>query len=140
MTDRQLRWLALSVLVSSSALNYLDRTILSALMPTLRREFAIGGTELGNIVAAFYLPYAFASPVMGWLIDRAGLRWGASIVVGMWSLASLGTGLAGGLASLMVCRAALGLAESGGIPATGKGYAVYLEPRDRALGNAVGQI
>src|SRR4051794_2503168 len=140
MTDRQLRWLALSVLVLSSTLNYLDRVILSALMPTLRREFAIGGAGLGNLVAAFYLTYAFASPALGWFIDRSGLRRGASAVVGLWSVVSLGTGLVGGLGSLMLCRAFLGVAESGGIPATGKGYAVYLEPCDRALGNAVGQI
>src|SRR4051812_565020 len=119
MSERQLRWLALSVLVLSSTLNYLDRMILSALMPTLRQEFEIGGAGLGGIVAAFYLTYACASPFMGLLIDRVGLRWGASLVVFLWSLASLATTLVGGLGSLMLCRGALGLAESGGIPVTG---------------------
>ena len=140
MTARQLRWVAVSVLVLASTLNYLDRMLLSALMPTLRTEFGIGGAELGNIVAAFSLTYALSSPVMGLLIDRIGLRWGASTVVGLWSMVGLSTGLTSTLTGLICCRGALGLAESGGIPATGKGSAVYLEPRDRALGSAVSQI
>lgn len=140
MTDRQLRWVAVSVLVVSSALNYLDRMVLSALMPTLRTEFGIRSEDLGRIVAAFSLPYALASPVMGVLVDRIGLKWGASLVVGLWSAVGLGTSFAGSFATLMACRALLGLAESGGIPVTGKGFAVYLEPRDRAMGAAVSQI
>src|SRR4051794_39526323 len=137
---RRLRWVALSILFLSSALNYLDRSVLSALMPTLTREFQISAGELGNIVAAFSIPYALAAPLMGLLIDRIGLRWGASFVVIFWSAASAATGFAGGLASLQIFRAVLGLAESGGIPTTGKGSAVYLEPRDRALGSAISQI
>ena len=140
MTERQLRWVALSVLFLSSGLNYLDRMVLSALMPTLRQEFRISGENLGHLLAAFYLPYAFASPLMGLLIDRIGLRWGASLVVALWSAVGIGTGFVTGFASLLVARAMLGLAESGGIPATAKGAAVYLEPRDRALGSAVSQI
>lgn len=140
MTNQRFRWFAIGVLVLSSALNYLDRNVLSALMPTLRQEFQIGGEDLGNLIAAFSLTYAFASPLMGLLIDRIGLRWGASAVVGLWSLVGMGTGFAGGFASLMVCRALLGFAEAGGIPATGKGAAVYLPPQDRALGSAVSQI
>jgi ACS family hexuronate transporter-like MFS transporter len=138
--EKQLRWFAVAVLVLSSGLNYLDRMILSALMPTLRAEFRLTGQDLGNIVAAFSITYAFASPLMGLLIDRIGLKWGASLVVGLWSMVGIGTGFVGGFASLLIARALLGLAESGGIPATGKGSAVYLEPQDRALGSAVSQI
>lgn len=140
MTERQLRWIALCVLFLSSALNYLDRNVLSALTPTLRTEFGIGGEGLGRIFAAFYITYALASPLMGLMIDRIGLRWGASTVVALWSMVGIGTGFSTSLASLMVCRALLGFAESGGIPATAKGSAVYLEPRDRALGSAVSQF
>lgn len=140
MSDQRLRWFAIGVLVLSSALNYLDRNVLSALMPTLREEFGIGGEDLGNLIAAFSLTYALASPAMGLLIDRVGLRWGASMVVGLWSLVGMGTGFAGSFASLIIFRSLLGFAEAGGIPTTGKGAAVYLQPQDRALGSAVSQI
>ena len=140
MNDRQLRWLAVCTLVLSSGLNYLDRNVLSALMPTLRSEFNISSEQLGLIITAFSIPYALASPVMGLFIDRIGLRWGATSVVGLWSLVGMATGFAGGLGSLIAYRALLGLTESGGIPVTGKGYATYLNERDRAFGNGIGQI
>ena len=31
--------------------------------------------------------------------------------------------------SLIVCRSLLGFAEAGGVPATGKGFAMYLPPK-----------
>jgi ACS family hexuronate transporter-like MFS transporter len=77
---------------------------------------------------------------MGLLIDRAGLRSGVSVVVGLWSLAGAGTGFAISYGHLLAFRAMLGFAESGGIPATAKGAAVYLEPQDRALGSAITQF
>src|SRR5688572_4989926 len=140
MRDRQLRWLAVCTLVVSAGLNYLDRNVFSALMPTLRAEFQISSEQLGLIITAFSIPYALASPVMGLFIDRIGLRRGASLVVGLWSLVGIGTGFVGSLGALIGCRALLGLTESGGIPVTGKGYATYLGERDRALGNGIGQV
>ena len=140
MSESGWRWFAVSILFLSSALNYLDRSLLSALMPTLRTEFQISNEQLGYIVSAFSITYAIMSPVMGWLIDRIGLRYGASMVVGLWSAVGIGTGFAGTLGALMVCRALLGVTESGGIPVTAKGTGVYLEPQDRALGSAVSQF
>ena len=60
--------------------------------------------------------------------------------MGVWSLAGMATGWTTSLGGLIGCRAALGVGESGGIPATGKASAVYLPPRERALGSAVFQI
>jgi ACS family hexuronate transporter-like MFS transporter len=40
---------------------------------------------------------------------------------------------------LVACRALLGLAEAGGIPAAGKAIHQYLLPAERALGNAINQ-
>jgi ACS family hexuronate transporter-like MFS transporter len=65
---------------------------------------------------------------------------GACVIVGLWSLAGTSTGLVGSLGGLMLCRAALGFAEAGGIPANGKAGALYLEPQDRALGLGISQV
>lgn len=132
-------WVAVGVLVLSSSLNYLDRMVLSALMPTLRRELKLGGEDIGLLVAAFSIVYGLASPAMGLVIDRVGLRIGAAAMVAMWSAAGMATGLASTFAGLLVCRAALGFAEAGGIPSTAKGYALYLPAKERALGAAAGQ-
>ena len=43
-------------------------------------------------------------------------------------------------ATLLWARAALGVAESAGIPASGKAVAVYLPPKERSIGTALNQI
>jgi ACS family hexuronate transporter-like MFS transporter len=139
-SSSNLRWLAISVFVLSSALNYLDRLVLSAIAPTLMSEFHLNSEQFGYLISAFSLTYAFSAPLMGLLIDRVGLTLGACLVVGLWSLAGMSTGFVGSFAGLMACRAALGFAEAGGIPASGKASAVYLASKDRALGSAISQI
>jgi ACS family hexuronate transporter-like MFS transporter len=57
----------------------------------------------------------------------------------MWSAAGIATGLTSGLTGIVVCRAWLGLAEAGGIPAAGKAIHEYLKPEERALGNGLNQ-
>src|SRR5258708_3989146 len=111
LSPSQRRLATVGVLYLASALNYLDRNVLSALAVTLRSEFHINNEEFGYVISAFSLVYAFSSPVMGLFIDRVGLTWGACVLVGLWSLAGISTGLVGSLGGLMICRAALGFAE-----------------------------
>jgi ACS family hexuronate transporter-like MFS transporter len=128
------------VLVLSSALNYLDRQVLAALMPTIQTEFGLSREDIGAVISAFSVVYALSSPLMGHFIDRAGLRTGAALIVAIWSAVGMATGLAGSFVSLIVCRSLLGFAEAGGVPATGKGFAMYLPPEDRAAGAALSQV
>jgi MFS transporter, ACS family, hexuronate transporter len=134
------RWWAIGVFALANALNFMDRQILAALAPQLMSEFHINAAGYGDVILAFSLCYALAAPLAGLLIDKLGLRAGASIAVGVWSLAGMATGWTTSLAGLTGCRAALGVGEAGGIPATGKASAVFLPPRERALGSAVFQI
>jgi ACS family hexuronate transporter-like MFS transporter len=136
----RLRWFVVAVIVLSSTLNYLDRQVLAALAPTIRTEFDLSNREYAAIITAFSVCYALASPLMGLLIDRTGVVAGAALVVGAWSLANMATGLVTTFTGLLLCRAALGVSEAGGIPATGKAFAVYLTPQDRAVGTALNQL
>jgi ACS family hexuronate transporter-like MFS transporter len=135
----RLRWLVVGVLVLSTALSFVDRQVLAALAPVLKEEFNLSNSGYGWVVSAFSLAYAVFAPVAGLLVDRVGLNAGISTAVVLWSLAGVTTGLSGGLGSLVACRAALGAAESAGIPATAKGFALYLKPHERAMGTALNQ-
>ena len=106
---------------------------------TASRRVPISYTGYGLVVAAFSLTYAGSAPFAGLLIDRIGLDAGATLAVGVWSLAGIATGFARGLTGLVCCRAVLGLAEAGGIPAVGKAIARYLPAPERALGNSINQ-
>ena len=140
MTSAKLRWIAVIVLVSSSALNYLDRLVLAALMPTIQIEFGLSREDVGAVLSAFSIVYAISSPLMGYLLDRMGLRTGTALIVAIWSAVGMATGFAGTFLALILCRAMLGFAEAGGVPATGKGFATYLPPEDRAIGAALSQV
>ncbi len=136
----RLRWFVVGVLVLSTALSFVDRQVLAALAPFLKDHFHLTNEGYGFVVSAFSLAYALFAPAAGLFIDRVGLTAGAAMAVGLWSVAGMATGLAGGLGGLLACRALLGAAESGGIPATAKGFALYLEPRERAMGTALNQV
>jgi ACS family hexuronate transporter-like MFS transporter len=133
------RWLVLAVFVLSSAINYLDRTTLAQLAGPISDEFHLTNAQYGWVLTAFFVPYAIAAPFAGWLIDSIGLTRAASLAVGLWSLAGIATGFSRGLGALVVCRAVLGLAEAGGIPAAAKAIHQYLKPAERSLGNALNQ-
>src|SRR5579862_7939238 len=119
------RWLVIGIFFLSSSINYLDRQSLATLAPLLRTEFHLNNTEYGWILAAFSITYAAAAPFAGLLIDRIGLNRGITLAVGLWSLAGMATGFTRGLGSLVACRAWLGIAEAGGIPAAGKAMHEY---------------
>ncbi len=135
-----LRWVAMGVFTVSAALNYLDRQLLPALAPEVREEFGLTNADYGLLLSAFSLAYAASAPPAGLFIDRVGLSRGITAAVGLWSLAAIGTGLAGTFAGLLWMRAGLGIAQAGGVPASGKAAALYLPPEERALGTAATQI
>ena len=134
------RWLVVGVLVLSTALSFVDRQVLAALASTIQREFHLSNEGYGYVVSAFSLAYAVFAPVAGLLVDRVGLTVGLSTAVALWSVAGVATAFAGGFGSLIACRAGLGVAESAGIPATAKGFALYLKPHERAMGTALNQV
>lgn len=133
------RWLVIAVFFLSSSINYLDRQSLATLAPLFRADFHLSNTDYGWILAAFSITYAAAAPFAGLLIDRIGLNRGITLAIGLWSLAGIATGFTRGLSGLVACRAWLGLAEAGGIPAAGKAMHEYLAPEERALGNGLNQ-
>jgi ACS family hexuronate transporter-like MFS transporter len=134
------RWLVLAIFVLSTAINYLDRATLATVAPAVKTEFHLSNAEYGWIVNAFMLTYMLSAPFAGMLVDRIGLDRAASLAVGVWSCAGIATGFSRGLPGLAGCRAVLGIAEAGGIPAAGKAIYGYLKPAERALGNAANQI
>lgn len=135
-----LRWLAISIFLFSSALNYLDRQLLAAVAPALKSEFHLSNQDYGKIVSVFSLLYAAVAPLAGWFIDRVGLNAGATVAVLTWSLAGASTALAHSVRGVLASRTALGIAEAAGIPCFGKANGIYLEPGELAIGTACNQI
>lgn len=134
------RWWVIALFMLSSTINYLDRSILAALLPAMRKEFPITNQDYGWIIAAFSVPYALTAPFAGLLIDRFGLNRAISVAVGLWSCAGIATGFTSGVGGVMGSRAALGMAQASGVPSVGKAIHLYLQPAERALGQAGSQL
>ncbi len=136
----RLRWLAMFVFTLASSLSFIDRQLLAALAPAIQSEFGLTLAQYGTVVSIFSLAYALTAPLAGVFIDRAGLNTGIVVSIAAWSAVGVATGMTTGFLGLMACRAALGVAESGNLPASGKAVALYLAAGERALGSAFGQI
>lgn len=135
-----LRWLAVGIIVLSTAINYLDRQLLAAIAPALKSEFHLNNAGYGRIQSVFSIAYALVAPFAGMFIDRVGLNAGASAAVIVWSFASVATGFTRTFAGLLGCRTLLGIAEATGIPSSGKANATYLHPQELALGTGINSI
>ena len=140
MRYHPLRWIAFSVFVLSSTLNYLDRTLLIVLAPLVMAEFHLSQIQFGWLLSAFSLAYAAPTLFAGWFLDRAGVNRAMATAVGWWSVAAITTGFMSSFSGLVLCRSALGMGESAGVPAVGKLNGLYLKPEERAVGAAVNGV
>ena len=134
------RWLAVAIFIVSSALNYLDRGLLTVLAPVIMKDFHLSRLSYGYVWSAFSIVYALSSLAAGFLLDRIGLNKSIMAAIAWWSSAGILTAFTRGFGGLLMVRAGLGVGESAGVPAFGKLNAIYLKRGERALGTAANQI
>ena len=103
---------ALTVLTALNALNYLDRFVVAPLLPLIIVGLSLDDRQAGSLQSAFILVYAVVSPVAGWLGDRLSRLRIAALGVALWSVATLGSGLASTFAWLLLARALVGIGEA----------------------------
>jgi MFS family permease len=103
----------LGVLSIINLLNYLDRYILAGVMEKVQKQFDLTDTEGGTLATTFMLVYMCASPLGGYLGDRMPRKWLIAGAVMLWSLATIGSGLATSFAMLVVMRGLTGIGEAG---------------------------
>ena len=135
-----LRWLVIGVFLPLSILNYLDRQLLAAVAPLLKEEYQLSNVQYGELIAAFSLVYALATPLAGLFVDAVGLRIGSVLAVVIWSVAGAATAVTQSFRGLWLTRMALAVGESAGIPAATKASATYLHPREIGLGTALQSV
>lgn len=104
---------ALLLLLAINLFNYIDRQVLAAVEPEIRKELLHGvgndraKTLMGLLSTAFLFSYMLTAPVFGWLADRHR-RWTLiGIGVVLWSLASGASGLEWPFADLTLAYWAL---------------------------------
>ena len=126
---------ALAVLTGLNFLNYLDRFIPAAVMPSIIAALHLKDSQAGSLSTLFILSYSLISPVAGWLADRKPRFQLAAVGVFVWSLATFGSGLAPTFLALVVARALTGVGEASYVVITPSLVSDYYPParRGRAL-------
>lgn len=110
------RFLVIGLGIAMSVLLYLDRFATTPATDTMLRELALTKDQFGNAVGAFFLAYALMQIPSGWITDTFGARWMLAVYVLCWSLATIGLGLAQGIAAIWTMRLILGVMQAGAYP------------------------
>jgi predicted MFS family arabinose efflux permease len=142
---------ALAILTGLNFLNYLDRFIPAAVMPAIIAALHIRDSQAGSLSTLFILTYSVVSPGAGWLADRRQRFQLAAIGVFVWSLATVGSGLAPTFAALVLARALTGVGEASYVvvtpslvsdyyPAARRGRALAIFYAAIPVGSALGYV
>ena len=75
----------LAVLTGLNILNYIDRSVLFAVQPLIKREFHTSDAQLGILTTVFLLAYMVAAPLVGWLGDRYPRKYIVIFGIAIWS-------------------------------------------------------
>src|SRR6266516_3989161 len=130
---RERRWLALIVLCLGALMIVLDTTIVNVALPSIREDLGFSETSLAWVVNAYLLTYGGFLLLGGRLGDLFGHRRLFLAGITLFTLASLGCGLAQSQEFLVTARAVQGL---GGAVASAVSLSLmmnlFTEPADRA--------
>jgi ACS family hexuronate transporter-like MFS transporter len=131
------RWVICSLVFFATTINYLDRTVISLLKPTLERELHWSEIDYSNIVTAFQLCYASGLLFAGRFIDRIGTKLGYALSLIVWILSAMAHALAKNTLGFIAARASLGIGESGNFPSAIKVISEWFPQKERALATGI---
>lgn len=130
--------LILTMLVILGVVTFLDRINISVAGSAIMHDLNLSPKEWGWVQSAFILSYGLLQVPMGAFGDRHGHRKVLALIVVWWSLFTALTGMAGGLASLLVIRFMFGVGEAGSSPCSTGVISRWFEKNE--VGKAQGYV
>jgi MFS family permease len=132
---RRKRGMVVVLLCVMYFISYFDRTNIATAGPEIMKPVSEGGLglstfEFGLATSVFAIGYAVFQIIGGRIGERLGPRRGLLVLGILWGAATIMSGLAGGLISLLVARAVLGLSESATFPTATQAMSRWV-PKDR---------
>jgi MFS family permease len=125
---------ALSILILSGIVNYLDRATLSVANPLIREDLGLNVAQMGILLSAFLWAYAFSQLPAGALVDRVGPRWLLGIGLMIWSGAQMAAGTVSSITQFAIARVFLGVGESPQFTSGVRVVRDWFNVKERALG------
>lgn len=128
----------LTMLVVLGVVTFLDRINISVAGSAIMRDLNLSAAEWGWVQSAFILSYGLMQIPMGAFGDHHGHRKVLALIVLWWSLFTAFTGLAGGLAAMLVIRFMFGMGEAGSSPCSTGVISRWFEKNE--VGKAQGYV
>lgn len=111
-------WWMVAVLTVLYVFSYLDRFILTMLVPQVKASLSLSDTQIGLVLGpAFALVFVITGVPLGWAADRYSRRWVIVIGAVVFGIATGLSGLATTFAALLVMRMLVGVGEASLTPA-----------------------
>lgn len=82
----------------------LDGAVLNTSLPQMAGSFGVNAVDLNTVVTAYMLAVAVATPVSGWMAHRYGAKRVFAAAIALFTLASIGCGVASSLPILVTAR------------------------------------
>ncbi|MGH8207466.1 MAG: MFS transporter [Steroidobacteraceae bacterium] len=138
--DTSYEWKIILLLTVAFGLVGLDRWVLPTLFAAqMGADLHLNSADLGNLVGILGVAWGISAFFMGGLSDRIGRRRVLVPAIVAFSVLSILSGAAGGVVSLLLIRAIMGISEG---PVASIGIAVAVEashPKRRGINNGVFQ-
>ena len=112
---------------------YVDRICISVAKDPIASSLNLSDKQMGWVLAAFSLGYAFFQTPSGILADRYGPRKILALIVTIWSGFTALTGIAWNFVSLLVVRFLFGAGEAGAFPGMSRAIYSWIPLKERGI-------
>ena len=112
---------------------YVDRICISVAKDPIASTLALTDKQMGWVLAAFSLGYAFFQTPSGIFADKHGPRKVLTTIVTLWSAFTALTGLAWNFVSLLVVRFLFGAGEAGAFPGMSRAIYNWIPLKERGI-------
>ncbi|MFM0366260.1 MFS transporter [Paraburkholderia sediminicola] len=117
---RRTQIMALTLLMVSGIVNYLDRGTLAVANPLIRHDLGLSLGQMGLLLSAFSWSYALFQLPVGGLVDRIGPRKLLGIGLIVWSVAQAAGGFVSTFGWFILARIVLGIGEAPQFPSAAR--------------------
>ncbi|HTJ91846.1 MAG TPA: MFS transporter, partial [Pararobbsia sp.] len=118
-------------------ITYIDRVNVSTAAAQFGPEFGLSHTQIGFVFSAFAYPYLIIQVFGGWLGDRFGPRRTLTVCAIAWAGATILTGFATGIVSMVFARLLLGLGEGATFPTATRAMSNWMVPERRGFAQGI---
>lgn len=137
MKLKGLRWWIIGLIGLATIINYIDRSTLSLMWPSISKDLGMTKGDYAFILNVFMVAYAVGQMVSGKLFDKVGTKMGYVFAIGIWGISSFMHSFARGIMSFSFFRVTLGLGEAGNWPGAVKSNAEWFPIKERAIAQGI---